>query len=134
MIFVDTSAWLALSDSHDRSHSAARVLYTRIAAGEFGKAVTTNYVVTETLTIVRENLGVAVAERLAVAFDNSKELRTCWIEPTHHGAAVKLMLKHKEKHWSVVDCSSFVVMRALGIDRAFTLGSDFFQAGFRALP
>lgn len=131
MIFIDTSAWVALTDANDRYHGAARTTYARIARGEFGRAVTTNYVALETLTMVRRNLGVEAAERLATAFEHSNELRAFWIEPTHHHDAVRLMLHHKDKQWSIVDCSSFVVMRALAIENAFAFDSDFTQAGFR---
>jgi predicted nucleic acid-binding protein len=131
MILVDTSAWLALADSNDRAHASMRALYGRLSQGEFGKAVTTNYIQAETLTLVRRNLGVERAERMAEAFEKSRELRTFWIEPVHHHEAVQMMLRHGDKEWSVVDCSSFIVMKSLRIEKALTLDRDFAQAGFQ---
>jgi uncharacterized protein len=130
MIFVDTSAWLALADAHDRAHTSVIELYARLSRGEFGKAVTTNYVQAETLTLVRMNLGVEKVARIAEAFETSKELRTFWVEPVHHQEAVRMMLGHKDKEWSLVDCSSFVVMTSLQIRKALALDRDFDQAGF----
>ncbi|MDE1820628.1 MAG: type II toxin-antitoxin system VapC family toxin [Euryarchaeota archaeon] len=134
MIFVDTSAWLALADSHDRDHSAAQAFAQRLSRGEFGKQVTTNYILTETLTIVRRRLGHTVALNLSENLAKSEVVRTFWIEPVHHREAIRLMADHRDKEWSVTDCSSFVVMHALQIQDAFTFDRDFARAGFTAVP
>jgi predicted nucleic acid-binding protein len=134
MIFVDTSAWLALADSRDRDHRGAIDLHRRIVRGEFGKQVTTNYVMAETVTIVRRRLGLPQAIELADAVRLGKEVELFWIEPIHHQEAVELMSSHADKQWSVTDCSSFVIMRSLGITDAFTFDSGFGKAGFAARP
>lgn len=134
MIFVDTSAWLALADDNDRDHLRAREFGKRLGRGEFGKQVTTNYVLAETVTIVRCRLGLSTAIRLSKALEESGEVRVLWIEPVHHREAMELMASHTDKKWSVTDCASFVVMRALEIRAAFTFDSDFVRAGFHSLP
>ncbi len=134
MIFVDTSAWLALADSHDRDHSQAAEFQRRIVRGEYGKQVTTNYVMTETVTIIRRRIGLAPAIALANAVDAGKEVGLFWVEPVLHREAIDLMAAHADKRWSVTDCASFVIMRSLGIRDAFTFDRDFAQAGFSAHP
>ena len=134
MIFVDTGAWLALADRHDRDHDRVLEVGRRVARGEFGKQITTNYVLTETLTIVRRRIGLAAAISFAKTLSESDEVRTFWIEPIHHEEAVKLMATHTDKVWSLTDCSSFVVMRALQIRRALALDYDFVRAGFTVVP
>jgi uncharacterized protein len=134
MIFVDTSAWLALADSRDRDHARALAVHRRILHGEFGKQVTSNYVMTETLTIVRRRMGVAAAVALSTAVAHGTEVGLFWIESVHHNEAVALMAEHPDKDWSLTDCSSFVIMRALGVQNAFTLDHDFAQAGFSTRP
>lgn len=134
MIFVDTSAWLALADSYDRDHAAAIQFQRRIVRGEFGKQVTTNYVLTETMTIVRRRLGLESALRFSTTVRGGKEVGLFWIEPVHHNDAIRLMAAHSDKNWSVTDCSSFVIMRSLGIADAFTFDHDFAQAGFSIYP
>jgi uncharacterized protein len=134
MIFVDSSAWLALADSRDRDHSRATEFHQRIVRGEFGKQVTTNYVMAETLTIIRRRMGLLQAVNLANALRSGTEVELFWIEPVHHNEAVELMSAHADKHWSVTDCSSFVIMRSLGILDAFTFDRDFVQAGFTGRP
>jgi|HubBroStandDraft_1064217.scaffolds.fasta_scaffold259862_2 uncharacterized protein len=134
MIFVDTSAWLALGDRHDRDHTRTLDVARRIARGEFGKQVTTNYVTTETLTLVRRRLGLSAAISLAKTFAESDEIRVFWIERVHHEEAMQLMAAHTDKVWSLTDCTSFVVMHALEIRQAFALDDDFAQAGFSVVP
>jgi uncharacterized protein len=134
MIFVDTSAWLALADRHDRDHTRTLAVSRLIARGEYGKQVTTNYVTTETLTLVRRRLGLSAAVALAKTFAESDEVRVFWIEPVHHAEAVQLMAAHTDKVWSLTDCTSFVVMRALQIRQALALDDDFTQAGFSVVP
>jgi predicted nucleic acid-binding protein len=134
MIFVDTSAWLALADSRDRDHSRSTEFHKRILRAEFGKQVTTNCVLTETLTIIRRRIGLAQAVTLANAVRAGKEVGLFWVESVHHDQAIDLMADHADKDWSVTDCTSFVIMRSLGIQDAFTLDRDFTQAGFTARP
>jgi uncharacterized protein len=134
MIFVDTGAWLALADAHDRDHSAATEFQRRIAQGEIGKQVTTNYVLTETVTIVRGRLGLDTAVRLSNALRSGSEVGLFWVEPVHHHEAIEIMASHVDKTWSVTDCVSFVMMRALGVRDAFTFDRDFAQAGFAVHP
>jgi predicted nucleic acid-binding protein len=41
--------------------------------------------------------------------------------------------RHNDKKWSLTDCTSFVVMREMGITEALTGDTHFEQAGFVAL-
>lgn len=134
MIFVDTSAWLALADAHDRFHNSAREFQRRIVRGEFGKQVTSNYVMTETITIVRRRLGLAPAVALANAVRAGGETVLFWVEPVHHQEAMDLMESRADKTWSLTDCTSFVLMRSLNIRDAFAFDQDFEQAGFVMSP
>ena len=134
MIFVDTSAWLALADSHDKDHARTLEFSRLIAKGEFGRQVTTNYVLTETVTMLGRRLGVEKAVAIGEGIERSEEVSLFWIESVHHREAMTLIAAHPDKRWSVTDCTSFVVMRALEIDSAFTLDRDFAQAGFTVRP
>lgn len=129
MRFVDTSAWLALRDRHDRDHLRALEVGRRVARGEEEKQVTTNFVTAETLTLVRRRLGLPAVISLAKTFAESDEIRVFWIEPVHHDEAVHLVATRADKLWSRTDCTSFVVGRALQIRPALALDDAVTQRG-----
>jgi hypothetical protein len=45
-----------------------------------------------------------------------------------------LFLDRPDKRYSLTDCSSFVIMRRLGITEAITTAHHFRQEGFTVLP
>jgi predicted nucleic acid-binding protein len=47
--------------------------------------------------------------------------------------ALTLFRSRGDKEWGLTDCTSFVVMRHMGIREALTTDHHFEQAGFRAL-
>ncbi len=48
-------------------------------------------------------------------------------------AGFDLFARRPDKHWSLVDCLSFVVMKQRRLKEALTADQHFVQAGFRAL-
>jgi predicted nucleic acid-binding protein len=134
LIFVDTSGWVALADSADPDHRRVLAEYVRIRKGRYGVQVTSNYILAETLTMLKPRIGVDRTSEFVDLLGKSRDVQTVWIEPVHHRAAVELMLTHADKKWSLVDCSSFVVMRGLQIAPSLTLDRNYVEAGFARLP
>jgi len=134
MIFVDTSAWLAVADGRDGNHGAAVRFQRELAAGSCGRLITTDYVLDETLTLVRRRSGPASVRALLAGIQASRSVHSVWVSPTHFEAAKGLFLDQAANGWSFTDCTSFVVMRELGIELAFTFDSDFREAGFEVRP
>ena len=131
MIFVDTSALLALADSEDKNHRAARSIHDGgILRGKYGRMVTSDYVLDEAFTLLKSTLGMAAVENLAASVSTSKSVQRVWVGPQHFQDALSMMRSHADKAWSFTDCTSFVIMKELGIPRAFTFDRDFKQAGF----
>ncbi|HZC79944.1 MAG TPA: hypothetical protein VE258_19470, partial [Ktedonobacterales bacterium] len=56
------------------------------------------------------------------------------IDHTLHAEAWALVKARPDKQWSLVDASSFVLMRQRGITEALTTDHHFEQAGFVRLP
>jgi uncharacterized protein len=134
MIFVDSSAWLAISDVRDGNHSRALAFNTRLVSGFSGGLLTSDYVMDETLTLLRKRSGTEIAKKLASGVERSSTLQLIWVTPAHYRAALDLFLNQRHTTWSFTDCTSFVIMRELKVRRAFTFDSDFFQAGFEVEP
>ena len=56
MIFVDTGAWIALSDKSDQYHDEGRAIYARLKAQRV-RLMTTDYIIDETVTRIRYDSG-----------------------------------------------------------------------------
>jgi len=134
MILVDTGAWYALADGRERHHARAAGLFARLTQGEFGRILSTDYVLDETYTLVRMRLGIRAVRALRDLLNRSTSMQVVRVSDRDFEQAVELMLAHDDKRWSLTDCTSFVLMRELEVANAFTFDRNFTEAGFRALP
>jgi uncharacterized protein len=134
MILVDSSAWYALTDNRERRHADAVGLFARVTQGEFGRILTTDYVLDETYTLLRMRLGIDPVRSLRDLLTGSTNLQMVRVSELDFDHALELMLSHADKRWSLTDCTSFVLMRELQIGRAFTFDGNFSEAGFEMLP
>jgi predicted nucleic acid-binding protein len=134
MIFVDSGAWYALADNRERHHGRASAVFSRMTKGEFGRILTTDFVLDETYTLLRMRLGLEAVRSLRQLFAGSSSLQVVHVSDRDFDHAVDLMLAHTDQRWSLTDCSSFVLMRELEVNNAFTFDRNFVEAGFRVLP
>ena len=93
-----------------------------------------NYVVDETLSLIRICLGMNAAEQWWESVCQSPRCRTEWITPDREEKAIRWLFKWRDQSFSFTDCTSFVVMRELGIEKAMTTDRHFITAGFEILP
>ncbi len=125
-LFVDTSVWYAAADSSDRSNARAKAI---LKSGE--TLVISDHVLIETWTLLHHKLdrkaaerfweglrtGIAVIEAVTLA-----DLEVAW----------DIGVSWRDQDFSIVDRTSFAVMRRLGIDRVASLDAHF--AVFRFGP
>ena len=132
-LFVDTAGWMACADQADPAHKCA--CKARDAALEQGEVlVTSDYVVDETLTLLRKRLGLAAAEAWWKQVEGSSRLRWEWIDIARAEKARSLFFRYRDKDYSLTDCTSFVVMQELRLKQSLTTDDHFRQMGFRILP
>lgn len=129
--FVDTSALYAVLDATDRNHRrAAATLRDLLDRDE--PLLTTNYVIVESFALIQNRLGVP-----AVRSANDDVLPTLipvWVDEETHARGVASMLAAGQRNLSLVDCTSFEVMRARGLRTAFAFDPDFSRQGFTTIP
>lgn len=130
-VFVDTSAILAVMDADDSNHQRAAAAWRKLLSDE-ELLVTTSYVVVEVFALVQRRLGMDAVR--ALESDVMPVLHVIWIDADTHRRAVAAVLATGSKKLSLVDCSSFEVMREQNIRQAFTLDRDFIAQGFDAVP
>jgi hypothetical protein len=131
-LFIDTGGFYALVSPDSMSHEIA-VTILQDAAYQRRRAVTTDYVIDETATLLRaRGLTKLLVEFFRVC-DESAALAIEWTSPDRFAAARKFMLKHLDQDFSFTDCVSFVVMRELGLFDALATDRHFRIAGFNPL-
>lgn len=68
-----------------------------------------------------------------VGLKTSPHVNIVHVDPTLDAQAWQLFTERLDKEWSLVDCTSFVVMQQRGLHEAFTTDHHFEQAGFVCL-
>ncbi len=132
-VFLDTSALVALSIEEDEHHPEAQRAWDRLIAQRI-QCVTTNYVIAETITTVRGFANHARTVEFGERLFHSHVLRRIRIDEKLEQAAWALFKKYDDQEFSFTDCTSFAVMEADKIKKAFTFDRDFQIAGFQVLP
>ncbi len=78
--------------------------------------------------------GVQHALDLVDEVFQSRTLHLVRLDPVQFQEAVKVLKESGERKWSFTDCTSFTIMRQLGIRDAFTFDKNYQEAGFTKLP
>jgi predicted nucleic acid-binding protein len=125
MIFVDTGAWFAATVPSDPNHTHA----SRWLAGNAEPLLTTNYIVDETLTLLRARGERTRALRLGEGFFNSRVAEVYTLDETDIALAWEVFRRFDDKDWSFTDCTSKAVIERLGIQQAFVFDNHFRQFG-----
>jgi uncharacterized protein len=130
-VFVDTSAFFALLDADDAGHRRVKDAWAKLLQSD-SFLVTSNYILLETLALIQTRLGMEAVR--VFQEDIVPLLNIHWIDAPVHAAATSALLATGRKQLSLVDCSSFEIMRRGGIRKAFTLDRHFKEYGFEAIP
>ena len=134
MIFVDTSAWYALEVEDDVNHAEARGFLGKVAASGYGISITTDYVIDETLTLLRMRRGLEAASKFVDKVRGSKSVKIFWVGEELFDKAVILFRSSSDRSWSFTDCTSFALMRELQMSDAYAFDKHFSEAGSRSIP
>lgn len=131
VLFADTSAFYTLLDADDQNHQRSADEWKEIMASD-RDVVTTNYVLVETYALIQSRLGLAAMREF---HENIVPvLHVEYIAPDVHRLGISALLAASKRKLSLVDCTSFEVMRASGIRQAFTFDNHFRDYGFAVTP
>lgn len=121
-LFVDTGIWLAALDRKDGLHAHARDLLDRERRH---RAVVSEFVFAETVTLLRWRLGPEAAALFGRGFlnGNAGEIVACTRADLTAGLA--LIAQYDDQRLSLADATSFVLVRRLGIQRVASFDSHF---------
>lgn len=134
LIFVDSSAWIALIDVSDGLHHEARGLWD-IARHDRRSFLTSDYVLDETYTMLRRRRhGLRMATAFHGLVESSRLIEVAEIDQTIRRQAWSLFVGYQDKVLSYTDCTSFALMRDRNLLEVFTFDSDFQRVGFIQRP
>ena len=130
-IFADTSGWGHLIDKSQKYHLLAGSIY-RKAREQKHRFVTTNYILSELVALLSSPLHIPRSNAIAFieSLKTSPYVEIIHIDTLLDHEAWRLLVQRQDKAWSLVDCSSFVVMQKRNILEALTTDHHFEQAGF----
>lgn len=130
-IFVDTAGWGNLVDTLQEFHAETKAIYLS-AKQDGSRLVTTNYVIAELVALLSSPMRIPRNRSIKFieSIKSSSLVDIIHIDEDLDKQSWDLLKSRPDKNWSLVDCSSFVVMRENDITEALTTDHHFEQAGF----
>jgi predicted nucleic acid-binding protein len=133
VIFFDTSAIVGRIVQRDQYHQTSLAFWDSLA--ETGRlCFTSNLVLAEAITLIARRTSYAFAADQARELYSSKILTILRPELEDEIRAIHLPAKFADQGVSFVDCTSFAIMRRMGIDDVFGFDQHFSMAGFHLRP
>lgn len=130
-MLLDTSGLYCYLDAADARHADA-VFHVDSAE----QRIVHNYVLAELVALcnsrrISRQLTLAFIEEIAC----SEDVQLSWVDRQDHDLAIALLAARPDKHYSLCDAVSFVLMKRHGVVEALTTDRHFEQEGFvRLLP
>lgn len=132
-LFVDTAGWVACADRNDPAH--AKCVTARDAQLRAGAVLlTTDYVMDETLTLLRLRLGLGAAGEWWQRISSSRRVVMVEVDHDLREDALRWFFRYDDKEFSFTDCTSFALMKRDKLREVLTTDRHFKQAGFHMLP
>lgn len=130
--FIDSGAFIAQSRADDQYHKESLAISQKLRE-KCLIGVTTDYVLSETLTALRYRIGRHVAMRFYKTIRTALDLIIVYTNQKDFERAIKIFEKYHDKDFSFVDCVSFAIMQNYKITQAFTFDKHFEQVGFEII-
>ncbi len=124
--FADTYFYLALLDRQDQYH--ARVVAHAMEQADV--IVTTRWVLAETANALADSNFRSTVAAFLEQLERDPEVKIVPESDACYRRGLDLYARRADKHWSLTDCISFVVMEDEGLREALTGDRHFAQAGF----
>ena len=130
-IFVDTSAWYAIGHPEDQNHRRAVNVWEALQRDKI-EVLTSDWVFAETISLATNRVGIRLARLMGDNILASPSLTILCIHPEMLSLIWGVFCS-VSSHVSLVDSSSFFLMRQHRMSTAFTYDRHFADQGFEAL-
>jgi uncharacterized protein len=129
--FIDTSAFLAILNASDQFHLSAKKTWQEILTSDT-TIYSSNYIILETIALLQHRFGLE-AVRLFEG-DVLPVIEIVWIDKTTHEKGMLALLTANRRDLSLVDCTSFEIIRQSGLEKAFTYDPHFREQRIPVIP
>jgi uncharacterized protein len=129
LIFADAFYFVDRLNRYDQHHSKVM----RFSPSPGDRLVTSEWVMLEVADALA---GSNIRQSIRNFVEDLRRSPSSEVVPATTGQwdeALELYHRHRDKEWTLTDCTSFVIMREHGIKQALTGDHHFEQAGFIAL-
>ena len=137
MIFIDTSAWIAIEDKKDINHLKALQFKKQLLDSQ-KRLITTNYILDETYTLMLLDLEytrtINFKQKLDDLIDSNLVIVVYVTSDVEKESWEAFERFNKDKTWSFTDCTSKVIMNMFNFLEAFTFDRHFEQMRFTRKP
>jgi uncharacterized protein len=140
LIFLDTGFLFALFVEGDADHDRVKPVFEPYRGQPLsGVLLTTNYIVDETVTLLRRRGHPDPNARHRLAVDVGDQLLAGVFGDVYRVTdeddeqALSYLARHDDQNYSFTDCVSFVLMDRLGITEALAIDKEFTHR-FTAIP
>jgi uncharacterized protein len=128
-VFVDTSAWLAVTDSSDAHHAEAARIYTRLINDQ-ATLVLTILVVAESQIWLRRRLGAEAAATFLKNVNESTRIEIVFPDGDLEKKAKVILRQFADQDFSLTDAISFAWLKKEGLSEVFAYDRHFVTAGY----
>jgi len=129
LVFADTFYFLAVFNPDDQYHQQTRSLSKQMQA----RYLTTECVLVEMADAMANVFSRSKVSSIVAGIHASPQWEIAAASSVQLQRALQFYDQHRDKAWTLTDCTSFLIMRERGITEALTGDRHFEQAGFIAL-
>jgi uncharacterized protein len=130
-IFIDTSGFKALIDDKDQYHEEVGDIWEKFRSDTHANLVTSNYVLDESYTLLRQRLGFIKAKRLRKLLSENAEIFYVARVTVDDELNAWEWFKRDWKNLSFTDCVTFAMLKRLDIKRVVAFDEHVSWAGFK---
>ena len=128
-IFVDTSAWLAVTDTSDVHHAEAVDIYIRLLNAQCVLVVTI-LVIAETQIWLRRRFGSDTALAFLKNINESARIEIVYPDAALEKKAKGILRQYADQDFSLADAISFAWLKEAGLSDVFSFDQHFVTAGY----
>jgi len=136
VVFIDSSAWIAILDESNKNYSLARAYFEKILE-QNARVVTNSYMVDETLSYLKSHFSSEFAQKFLAIIDDSVlsiNLRVDWISRRVRRSALINFLKNSNPKMQVKHFYIYETIKRKRVDLVFSFDEALKYFSFPVMP